>query len=132
MLTELPDLLYDVKLDTTEWPLLVLTTPGKVDDENLGDFLKDFLDYIAYKKDRYSMVMDVSQTSGMTPKQRKILNSSIGNENTNKYIICVALVFKSKILSRILTAILWYKKSEYPVKVFSSAEDAKDWARTQM
>jgi hypothetical protein len=42
------------------------------------------------------------------------------------------MVFKSKMLSLVLTAIMWLKKSEYPVKVFSSVEDAKDWVRTQM
>ena len=132
MVKELPELLYDVKTDVTEWPLVVLTTPETVVDENLAGFLADFHDFIIYKNERFSLILDVSQTSGMTPKQRKIQSDSMNKQEVSQHLACVAMVFKSKMLSRVLTAIMWLKKSEYPVKVFSSVEDAKDWVRTQM
>jgi hypothetical protein len=132
MIKELPELLYDVEIDATNWPMVVLTTPEKVDDENLAGFLKDFFEFIKYKAEPYGMIMNASRTSGMTPKQRKVLNGSINDEAVKKYVACVALVFKSKVLSRVLTAILWYKKSGHPVKVFSSLEDAKAWVKTQV
>jgi hypothetical protein len=77
------------------------------------------------------MIMDVSGTSGMTPKQRRIQNDAMSDKSTNQYIDCVAMVFKSKIMSQVLTAVLWCKKTDYPVKVFSSVEDAKDWVKNQ-
>ena len=132
MVKELPELLYDVKVDSSNWPLLILTTPEVVDDNNLAGFLKDYSDFIREKKERYAVVMNVSNTKAMTPGQRRIMNSAMNDASTRQYMICNAMVFKSKTLSRILTAIMWLKKTEYPVKVFSSQEEALTWAKSKM
>jgi hypothetical protein len=132
MVKELPELLYDVKVDLTNWPLLVLTTPEVVTDDKLEGFLQSYGDYVREKKEKFAVVVNVSDTEGMTPGQRRIMNASINDPSTSEYLICVGMVFKSKVLSRVLTAILWIKKSDYPVKVFSSVEEAKDWAKSKL
>ncbi len=132
MLTELPELLYDVEIDAKDWPVVKITTPEKVDDDNLKGFLDDFNGYIKDKKERFALIMDARKTSGMTPRQRRIQTDAMNNAETNQYYICSALVFKSKTLSRVLTAVLWLKKSEYPVKVFSSVEEAHEWVKMQL
>ena len=119
-----------IKLDQSHWPLLIVITPPKVDDEELEHFLEQYSATIKSRGERYALVLDVSNTEKLNPVQRKkLVNMMERNKAFNeKHCAGCAMVFSSMLLKGILTAIFWIHKPPHPTKVFNVQEDAIEWA----
>lgn len=116
-----------VEIDASRWPLLVLTAPaGGISDENWDTFLARIDQLIGERKGHYASVVDLSKDCMLTPKQRSRIGAS------NERCVAQALVFKSTLLSNLLTAIMWLKKPPFPVRVFAGPVEAVDWALKQL
>ncbi len=123
-----------VRIDQSQWPLLIVITPGKMTDEGLEDFLDSYSDIIKSQGERYALVLDVSNTQKLNPIQRKkLVNMMETNREFNKeHCAGCAMVFSSKILRGILTAIFWIHKPPHPTKVFTAQQEAINWAKSMV
>ena len=124
----------NISIDQANWPLLIVTTPTTVEDEELEQFLASYSDVITSRGERYGLVLDVSQTKKLNPAQRrKLTNVMEQNREFNKeHCACCAMVFNSIFIKGILTAIFWVHKPPHPTKPFTEREDAIKWAKTMI
>ena len=120
-----------VQLDDSQWPVFIVTTPPEIDDAELEAFLEEYSVAIKKRKERYGLVLDVSRTKKMNPVQRKKLVGVMeqNKEFNARYCACCAMVFSSAILRGVLTAIFWFHKPPHPTKVYTTRQDAIDWAK---
>ncbi len=131
MHTGAPDAVHDgvIEVDYTQWPMVLVRSWGRVSDEEHLRFL-DALDARIHQDPRpYWLVMDLHESAGLSPKQRRRQADRIRAMGDER-MVCggVALVFDSAVLRGVMTAILWVSHPEYPVKVFASLEAASIWA----
>ncbi len=126
-----------IKLDTSQWPVLIMTTPeglGETDASELREFMDLFYDFIREKKERYALVLNLLNMKNLSSNRRQIHNlaQKSNKELTQKYCSCTALVFESAVLRGVLQAMFWMMKPSYPTKVFKTVEEAISWAKTQV
>jgi len=123
-----------IRLDMTRWPIVVVVPPDKVTDAELHTFMDEFDNSVRVRRERFVMVLDLRRSSGMLPKQRKMLTDHLNQQPEANLALCQgnALVFESALLRTMLTAILWVRRSTHPVQVFASVDEACNWGRDQM
>lgn len=112
-----------VEIDTSRWPLLVITAPaGCINDEDWHAFLTRIDQLLGERESHYASVVDLSKDCMLTPKQRGQITAD------NQRCVAQALVFTSTLLSNLLTAIMWLRRPPFPVRVFTEIPQAIDWA----
>lgn len=125
----------EVLIDQSHWPVLVVTPPPSVTDEALQQNFDDFQGILRERPGPYACVVDLRVSRGLTPKQRRMITDSITDvEAVQDRSPCMgfAMVFSSRALQRILTAIFWVRRPSYPIKVFVRIDDAFEWARERV
>ncbi len=118
--------------DESEWPVVVINPPDVLSDADLCDLMDQFADFVTAKDERYVVVVDLREVSGMPSKQRKLLTERLkqakeGDEGN----VCqgVALVIRSEALRGVLMAILWMFKPSYGTIVFNDLNQAMAYAK---
>jgi len=124
-----------ITLDVLQWPVLVVTPPPRpVTDAELDSFMQAFAQVVDQRKQPYAVVVDLRESSGLTPRQRQAISNSMADTDARVLAGCPncggALVFSSAVLRGMLTAILWIKKPKHETRVFANAHEAVAWART--
>ena len=66
-----------IRLDHSQWPLIVTTTPRKVSAEEMHAFLEEYERVIAGHEGPYVDVLDLRDNEGLTPKMRQQLTDSV-------------------------------------------------------
>ena len=118
-----------IQLDTAQWPVVVITPPGRpVADDELQAFLDQFAQTVVDKRMPYVLLLNLLGNGGLSPKQRQILMKA-SDRHENRCRLGIGLVFQSSLLRGMLTAILWLRNFEEPVKVFASVEAAMQWGQ---
>jgi hypothetical protein len=119
-----------IEVDTTLWPLVRVTLPPVVSDDEVSVYL-DELRVLRERREPYALILDANQSSGFTAKQRQMQADYVraGLGLSKRYMKAFAFVASSPWKRGMLTAIFWLSGTEWPHKVFSSFEQAKDWAR---
>lgn len=120
-----------VHVDAAEWPVLRVTPPHQITDDEMQAFLAWYRELVLRRREPFALVLDLRRTSGMTPRQRQMITDGMGGEES---IYCrgTAMVFSSAVLRGILTAIFWIRKPRYPTRVFATVEDAGAFAHGLM
>jgi len=124
-----------IRLDVAQWPVLVVIPPARlVTDAELDSFMQAFAHVVDQRKQPYAVVVDLRESSGLTPRQRQAISNSMADTDARVlagYPNCGgALVFSSALLRGMLTAILWIKKPKHETRVFANIAEAVAWART--
>ena len=123
-----------IRLDFTNWPVVLVMPPMRVvSDAELETCMSEFSRVIDGRKQPYAVVVDLRESSGLTPTQRQRISNSMGDTDARVlagYPNCGgALVFSSAFLRGMLTAILWIRKPKHETRVFANPQDAILWAR---
>ena len=119
-----------IDLSFEHWPVVITTTPSvPVDDAELTAYIDHWASGIAARKGPYVGVIDLSNSAGLAPHQRKTIVGSMNDDAHGILPRCrgTALVFQSAVLRGMLTAMLWVRPPTYPVKIFGSREQALAW-----
>jgi hypothetical protein len=122
--------LSGIGLDVSRWPVVIVTPPASVSNEQLDHFFAAFDREVVSKRRRYSIVLDLRRCQGMPAAQRKILTDRMqrGEDRARMFCVGSALVFESALLRSLLTAIMWVREPPNPVKVFATVDEAAEWA----
>ncbi len=123
-------MLSGIGLDVSRWPVVIVTPPASVSNEQLDHFFAAFDREVVSKRRRYSIVLDLRRCQGMPAAQRKILTDRMqrGEDRARMFCVGSALVFESALLRSLLTAIMWVREPPNPVKVFATVDEAAEWA----
>ncbi len=126
-----------IKLDTSRWPVLIMTTPKDLEEateQQLTEFMDLFYGFIAEKKERYALVLNLLNMKKLSSNRRQMHTLSMKRNKalTQKYCACTAMVSESAVFRGVLMAIFWMFKPAYPTKVFKSVEEAISWAEQQL
>ena len=121
--------------DKSKWPVIKVTPPTNVSNEDIIKILEEFVEFISVEKkgERYGVVQDLRNTKGITSQQRKLITDNINGmkDYAAQYCVGSAMVFDSPVLRGMLTAIFWITKPPYPTQVFKTIEDAEDWIQSR-
>ncbi len=133
MTVSFPKSTFGFEVDVSEWPVLVITAPRRVTDEDMKSFTESIGQFLTAKSERYAFVIDTRATENLDMFQRQLHVEFMKKrkEFTDKFCAATALVFDSFLLRGVLLAILWAFKPSYPIRVFKTPKDAIDWAKTQ-
>ena len=124
-----------IKLDLSHWPVAVTTPPqSTVSDEELSDYLSRYYDLTEERGGNYVTVIELTGHPGITATQRSHITEYMRSIEQRDSATCVGtgLVFDSKMLRGLLTAIFWVKRPEYEIKVFGDVQTAIEWGRRKV
>lgn len=123
-----------VELCLEDWPVVVVTAPaGTVSTDKLEAFLVRFDREVVQQKRPYACVLDLTNTGSMSPRQRKMMGERMRSDEAHQQLCVVgAFVFSSMLLRGMLTAIMWLRKPDYPMRIFATREEAVGWASSRM
>jgi hypothetical protein len=119
--------------DESEWPLLVVTMPDNINDEELDTHHAELAAYIA-RGQLFAVVVDSRDMPALGPEGRKRSADFIRSQSSlaKEYVAAVALVHRNGMQTKILTAILWLVKPPVLLRVFTEPEEARDWAKEKL
>lgn len=107
--------------------VMVVTTPPSLSDDEMRAFLRWHREWMATRREPYTLVLDLRRTERLSPGQREMITN--GMDRSEQICLGTAMVFTSVVLRGVLTAIFWIRKPRYPTRVFGSLEEAERWAR---
>lgn len=113
--------------DLKRWPAVLVRPPETVSDDDLREYLRCFDHDVIGMGEPYGIVLDLRTTKSITPSQRQILTDSMASHSDADMCRGTAMVFESRLLRGILTAIFWVRRPAYPTRVFTSTLDAWAW-----
>lgn len=120
-------------LSAEDWPVVIYTAPQTIEDEGFQRVL-DAMAAIRALEQPYAMILDLRFNKGITPVQRRMITSSMQEreQQSVRLLRGLALIFKSRLMTSLLTAIFWVRKPPYEVRVFSELAPALAWARERV
>jgi hypothetical protein len=116
-----------IKLELEEWPIVRVTPPRVVADDELKNFLSKFDSAVRAKGEEFAIVLDLRQCEKITTAQRRVMTDHMAEQDGKGGVVGTAMVFESRLLRGILTAMFWVHRPQYPTRVFNSLAEAKAW-----
>lgn len=115
-------------VDDGRLPLLVLRATPAVDDPQALDASYRALERVLAKRTRILMLFDLRGASSSPSRRRRLLDWGLRHERELRtYLAASALVVGNGFERGIVTAMLWLQPVPWPMRVFSSVEDAEMW-----
>jgi len=121
-----------IELEDHDWPVVVVRPLRQVSDGELDQFLLDFRHMVSRRRERYGLVLDLRFSKDMSAAQRRRMGDEIKDGEANALCAGTAMVFTSRAMELLLTAIYWIARPEQPMKVFSDFDQAYAWASDQV
>jgi hypothetical protein len=122
-----------VRVDTSEWPIVVHTSEGAMGPDDTRAFLKN-LDDVLGRKERYVTVFESSKLSTFQVSDRDSIVRWMRDNDAlhRRYSIGVAVVLSSGAMRFVISSVLLVYKPPSPIKVFANLPSAMAWARAQV
>jgi len=122
-----------IHVSDREFPLLVVTFEGSVDDQEFDRYLAQ-LDALWQRKTRSVIVLDATKATRSTPTQRRKQADWLKENELllRAYSAGTAFVISSPLIRGGLTAILWLQSLPTPHVVVGTLREAEHWARAQL
>jgi hypothetical protein len=121
----------EIELDLESWPLVTVCPRGRPGEEQMRQFLADYREMEDQRAEPYVLVLDLRYCDKISPAQRKMLTDDMAEPGEDSHCKAMAMIFESKILRGILTAIFWVRRPPYPLSVFNDSKEANAWALEQ-
>ncbi len=135
MKVEFPDLDGAIKIDASQWPVLIIRHDHQTNTEaqNLH-FFEVFGDFVKNNRERYALIADLASAENTKSNDRRLVSRSMSEnkELNKKYRACTAIVFNSAVIRGALMALSWVFKPPYPTKTFKTLDEAVAWAKEQL
>lgn len=115
------------------WPVVNVRIVGEMDEDNVRDWLPNFLG-IADRKKPYAVIMDFSAATAPEARLATSISSVVHpfRDNLRRYQACVAMVITSKPVRVALNALILLIRPPSPVRVFESMADAEQFCRDSL
>lgn len=115
-------------VDDRRLPLVALRPTAAVDDPVALDATYRALERVLAKRRRFLMLFDLRGASSSPNRRRRLLDWGLQHERELRaYLGASALVVSNGFERGIVTAMLWLHPVPWPMRVFSSVEDAEAW-----
>ncbi len=126
-------LMASIRVDAGAWPILVVTLPSAVTDDELRSYLEQLGAHRGRGQD-YAIIVDANLSRGFSAKQRQMQADYIaaGLELTKRHLKAFAFVARSPMQRGMLTAVFWLGPPAWPHRVFSTLDEAKHWCSTML
>jgi len=123
-----------IGLDTSRWPVPIVTPEGIVSPTELSEFFVSYSAMIEKRREPYVLIIDLRRAADMPAAQRKILTDYMKKQEETLGRLCAgtALIFESKLMKALLTAIFWVKNPPQEVRVFNTLQEAQSWGAEAM
>lgn len=124
---------HGIALDFSAWPIVQVTPPPySVSDDALMEFMEFHRQLVRGKDAAHGLVLDLRHSDQISGSQRKKLAEILKSPTNGPISPCAgtALVFNSPVLRGMLTAMFWFFRPPYPVRVFPDVTSAERWLST--
>ena len=118
-----------IRIDDSNWPIMIVTPPLRVSDQQMQDFLVRHRALEHERNEDYVLVLDLRGTGKLTGEQREMMTEGMAKTEDDTPCRALAMIFESQVLRGILSMMFWVRKPPYPTKVFATPEDAFPWVR---
>jgi hypothetical protein len=117
-----------IKSNYEEWPIVTIVSPPTVTDEEMANHLAEFSAEVKRRKEPCVVVLDLQECEKLSVTQRKMTTENMLEMDARNQILGCAMVFESRLLRGILTAMFWVHRPRYPTRIFNTLAEARDWA----
>jgi hypothetical protein len=119
-----------VRIDTSQWPIVVCTNEGAMGPDETSIFLKGLTDVLE-RRERYATVFDSSKLATFKMGDRdKIVQWLKDNDaRLKQYSIGSGVVLSSAALRFVISGVLLVYTPASPIKVFPTLAAAMAWAK---
>jgi|GEM_PF-2497793 len=115
-------------VDDSRWPLLALRPTALVDDPAALDATYRALERVLAKRRRMLMLFDLRGASSSPPRRRRLLEWGLRHEaELRAYLGASALVVGNGFERGFVTAMLWLHPVPWPMRVFTTRDEAEAW-----
>lgn len=116
--------------DESAWPQVSVTWPPDFDEADLQSHIGRVQGYLG--RGPFTLLFDVTAARALTSVERQQFVTFFDTNQVAVEAHCrgVAYISPHKIHRGILTAIQWFVKMPFPLRMFASREDGLDWLRT--
>ena len=119
----------EIETDLSRWPLVLVRPPVTVTDAQMQAYLDRFDAEVIRQEEPYGVVLDLRRTKAISPRQRAMLTESMERHDSAALCQGTAMVFESRLLKAILSAIFWVRKPAYPTRVFTDLDEGCLWVQ---
>ena len=118
-------------VDSSRWPLVLVTYPKEVTDAFVESLAQDLV-AIAKGDRSFAVLVDATSAAPLTAKQRAKIVSATDDNHAAFAMRCVgqAIVVRSALSRGVLTAMSWLKPPPMPMRTFDSTTLAEEWLRS--
>jgi len=124
---------HGIVLDFRAWPIAQVTPPPySVSDDALMEFMAVHKQVVRSMPSPHALILDLRGLGHMSTHQRKKLTGVLHGDEDEFASLCAgtALVFSSPVVRGMLSAVFWFFKPPYPVKVVPDLVSARAWVST--
>ncbi len=120
-----------IGLDTSRFPLVIVTPPASVTNEELATFLERYANEVYARRQRYVTILDLRRSGDMPAAQRKMITDRMQQKEEAARLFAAGnvMIFDSALMRALLTAILWVRRPPTEMKIASTLEEAIEYAR---
>jgi len=117
-------------VDTSEWPLVVLTFAGDPTVEAVRAHLKEIEDEVLSRGERFVQVVDLSRARRPNPAQRLAIAEHQALNETRYEELCLgeAYIVPTAELKGAMTGVFFAAKPAYDYVFVASMAEARSWA----
>jgi hypothetical protein len=116
-------------LDLSRWPIVYVDASRATSDEELLKSIVAYSRAIGEHLEAHVVCLTISNTASLSLSQRRIIGETWkpGPQNATPGCLGTAMVFESKLISGMLSAIFWISQPKYPTKTFTDMASAEIW-----
>jgi hypothetical protein len=118
------------ELDTSRWPLVVLTPTTAVRDPVALDGMYAALERLLSREKRFLFLFDMRGGASDAQRRKRFIDwVARHNDAISRYAIATAVVVGTAMERGFVTAATWVVNTPCPVRVFGDMVDAEAWLR---
>lgn len=121
-----------IGLDTSRWPIVVVTPPASVTNAELAVFLERYAKEVYERRQRYVTILDLRRSGDMPAAQRKMITDRMQQKEEAARLFAAGnvMIFDSALMRALLTAILWVRKPPTEMKIAATLDEALGLAQS--
>lgn len=119
---------HKIDLNEAEWPVVHISWgAGEASDASVQQLLDRLVEYTK-RGQRFAVILDARQGSGVSASQRKLFAEFLKTHaEALRATMAVALVLSTSLQRGLVTAINWVSPSPMPQTVHATPQAAKKW-----
>jgi hypothetical protein len=110
------------------FPLVEINAPAAVSDGALDRALIAFATELQSRSEPAVLILDLRLLQKLSVSQRKRVTEEMIKLDASQRLLGCAMVFDSRLLRGILTAMFWVHRPKFPTRIFSEPTSAQAWA----